>query len=238
VEFYKGNKLIRELELDTSFICPPNGVWNLLYADKLNHPVLNLRVFESNKLFYQYKDLFPTFQSIPVGELVIIGQNSFSVKWPNSKDFVSYSGNSLYQEYLKRELVLQTDYVGKPFNSRASSFYHVWQSKQRFVGGITDIDLLRVDGQCNPIELFEVKRSRISVDSWKPYFDDRGGYDILDNFCSLENLEFTIVYYYFLPNKSLEDLNSLLILKKLNGFNFTKIGIYNLKDFKMKAYHS
>lgn len=162
MEFYQGNKLIRQLELDSNFVCPPNGVWNLLYADKSNRPIFNLRVFESKKLFSKYKNFFPTFKSIPVGVLVIIGPSSFSVKWPNSTEFNSYTGNSLYQEYLKRDLVLQTDYVGKPFNSRASSFYHVWQSRQKFVGGITDIDLLRVDGLSNPIELFEVKRSRIS----------------------------------------------------------------------------
>jgi DNA-directed RNA polymerase alpha subunit len=142
-----------------------------------------------------------------------------------------FNGISLYEEYLKKNLVLDGSYKGKPFNSKASSSYHIWQSKQRFTGGITDIDLLRLDNKNNPIELFEIKRSKIAIDSWKPYYNDRGGYEILSTFCKIENLDFSIVYYHYSTEELIEDITKLMVMRKLEGFNFKKLGTYNLKEF-------
>ncbi len=236
MEFYKGNKLLNELNLNSNFISPPTGVWCLLYADDLNKPVLNLRVYESESIFNKYKNFFPLFKSVTASELIINGEDSFMLKWSNSSNFDLFSGKSLYQEYLQKNLVLNDSYRGKPFNSKASSFYHIWQSKQKFVGGVTDIDLLRLGNGNEPIELFEIKRSKISVDSWKPYYDDKGGYEILANFCEIENLDFTIVYYHYSTAELVEDITRLMVMKKLDGFNFNKLGIYNLNEFMLRSY--
>ncbi len=236
MEFYKGNKLLNELNLNSNFISPPTGVWCLLYADDLNKPVLNLRVYESESVFSKYRNLMPLFESVAASELIINGEDSFMLKWSNSSSFDLFTGKSLYQEYLKKNLVLNDSYRGKPFNSKASSFYHIWQSKQKFVGGITDIDLLRLGNGNEPIELFEIKRSKISVDSWKPYYDDKGGYEILANFCKIENLDFTIVYYHYSAVEFVEDITRLMVMKKSDGFNFHKLGIYNLNEFILRSY--
>lgn len=236
MEFYKGNKLLNELNLNLNFLSPPNGVWCLLYADASNHPVLNLRVYESEIIFTQYGNFLPLFKSLPASELIIIGQDSFKLKWFNSSDFKTFNSASLYQEYLERELVLGDSYKGKPFNSKASSFYHIWQSKQRFKGGVTDIDLLRLGDKNEPIELFEIKRSKILIHSWNPYFNDRGGYEILASFCKAENIDFTIVYYHYSSEELIEDVTKLMIIKKLEGFNFKKLGVYNFKEFMSRSY--
>jgi len=231
MEFYKGNKLLNELRLNSNFISQPNGVWSLLYADSFNRPILNLRVYESESIFMKYRDYFPQFKSVDSSDLIIHGQDSFKLKWSDSNNFGFFSGDSLYEEYLKKDLVLDGTYRGKPFNSKASSFYHIWQSKQRFTGGITDIDLLRLDKKNNPKELFEIKRSKIAIDSWKPYHNDKGGYEILAAFCKIENLDFTIVYYHYSTEELIEDITRLMVMRKLEGFNFSILGIYNLKEF-------
>lgn len=231
MEFYKGNKLLNELGLNSNFISPPNGVWSLLYADTFNRAILNLRVYESEIMFMKYRDFFPLFRSVPSSDLIIHGQDSFKLRWSVSNNFDLFSGDSLYEEYLKKNLVLEGSYKGKPFNSKASSFYHIWQSKQRFTGGITDIDLLRLDKRNNPKELFEIKRSKIAIDSWKPYYNDKGGYEILATFCKSENLEFTIVYYHYSKGELIEDITRLMVLRKLEGFKFKTLGLYNLKEF-------
>jgi hypothetical protein len=238
MEFYKGNKLLNELNLNSNFKSPPNGVWCLLYADSSNHSVLNLRVYESEKVFTKYRDFFPLFKSLPASELIISGQDSFKLKWSNSSNFELFNSDSLYQEYLEKNLVLGDSYKGKPFNSKASSFYHIWQSKQRFIGGVTDIDLLRLDDKNNPIELFEIKRSKILLDSWNPYFNDKGGYEILASFCKAENIDFTIIYYHYSTEELIEDVTKLMVIKKLEGFNFKKLGVYNFKEFISRTYIS
>jgi hypothetical protein len=231
MEFYRGNKLLNELKFNSNFVSPPNGVWSLLYADTYNRPILNLRVYESESIFMKYKDYFPLFRSVASSELIIHGQDSFKLRWSDSNNFNLFNGISLYEEYLKKNLVLDGSYKGKPFNSKASSSYHIWQSKQRFTGGITDIDLLRLDNKNNPIELFEIKRSKIAIDSWKPYYNDRGGYEILSTFCKIENLDFSIVYYHYSTEELIEDVTKLMVMRKLEGFNFKKLGTYNLKEF-------
>lgn len=120
-------------------------------------------------------------------------------------------------------LVVSRDYRGKPFNSKASSVYHTWQSKHRFIGGITDIDVTRLGFDGKPVEVIEVKRSRISLEKWAPYFNDKGGYEILSKFCKNENLDFTVAYYHFSPNESIEDYENILILKKLDLSSFRSL---------------
>lgn len=236
MDFYRGNKLLAKLKTYSNFICPPNGVWNLLYANEKNYPVLNLRVYESNDLFDTYKNAFPKFRSVPSSDLIIEGVDSFKVKWSDSKTFMSFNEDSLYEEYLQRNLILSGTYAGKPFNSKPSSAYHIWQSKRRFKGGITDIDLLRLDDKGDLIELIEIKRSKISINSWNPYYNDRGGYEILDNFCRLEGLELTIVYYFFSVNDATEDISKIVVIKKQKGFSFTRRGTYDLNDFISYSY--
>lgn len=236
MDFYRGNKLLAKLTTHPNFICPPNGVWNLLYANEQNHPVLNLHVYESNDLFHTFKNKFPNFRSVPASELIIEGVDSFKVKWFDSKTFMSFNGDSLYEEYLQKNLILSGTYAGKPFNSKASSAYHIWQSGRRFKGGITDIDLLRLGDKGDLIELIEIKRSKISINSWNPYYNDRGGYEILDNFCRLEGLEFTIVYYYYSTKDAIEDISRIVVMKKQKGFSFTRRGTYDLDDFISHSY--
>jgi hypothetical protein len=104
------------------------------------------------------------------------------------------------------------------------------------VGGIVDIDLIRVDKSNLPIELIEVKRSRIAIDTWEPYLNDKRGYEILERFCVQQEWQFSIVYYHYDPKNKIEDIEQLLVLKKTGEFKFMKVGVFSLKSFMKGEY--
>jgi len=234
--YYRGNRLLEHLSRNTLFFVPVNGTWIVLYADTYNNPALILYIYDKVSLFEENRISQKWFDNIPCGEIIIIGENKFAIKWQHEKSFQSLDSAELYHEFQKRNLVLSNTYSGKPFNSKASSRYHIWQSRTQFVGGITDIDLIRLDGDGRPIEIIEIKRSRISSDTWKPYFQDKGGYEILQKFCEKFSLDFSIIYYHFDPRFGIEDIQNLTLFRKKEGFNFERIAALTIDDFVHKNY--
>ena len=236
MQFYSGNRLLDQLKNQSNFMVPPAGTWSLLYADRHNQPLINLVVHNSAETFAKYKNGLPKFRNILCGTLIVMGPDTFSLKWDTEEKHKIHSGESLFLEFKFKNLVVSQNYKGKPFNSRASSFYHVWQSKQKFVGGVVDIDLIRVNNSNFPVELIEIKRSRITIDSWLPYSNDKGGYEILDRFCEKQKLQFSIIYYHFDPRINIENIDNLLVLKKIGEFKFKRIGIFGLEAFISNKY--
>lgn len=234
--YYRGNLLLDYLSANQLFFVPANGTWIILYADTNDNALLMLRVYDNQNLFETKRISTRWFEDIPFGEIVIKESNSFAIRWQFQQKFQMVTQDELYLEFQKRNLVLSKSYLGKPFNSKASSRYHIWQSQNKFVGGITDIDLLRLDAVGNPIEIIEIKRSRISPEIWKPYFQDRGGYEILEKFCEKFSLEFSIIYYHFDPKNRIEDIQNLTLFRKKKGFNFERVGLKTLDDFLCKKY--
>jgi hypothetical protein len=231
MQFYSGNKLLDRLKDQSFFIVPPAGTWSVIYADENNQPLMNLVVHNSAVAYENNKNILPTTSNILSGTLIVIGPDTFWLKWDMDKKHKLYTGDSLFLEFKSKNLVLSQNYQGKPFNSKASSYYHLWQSKQRFVGGIVDIDLFRLNKSNLPVELIEIKRSRIAINTWQPYLNDKGGYEILERFCIQQKLQFSIIYYHYDPKNEIEDIDQLLIFKKTGEFKFNNMGIFSLKSF-------
>lgn len=235
-DYYRGNLLLKSLSNNSIFFVPRPGTWNVVYADFKNNPSVILNIYENKDLFdvkFSKNNWFGDLQS---GELIINGRNSFLIRWNHSHNFLEVNPDELYLEFLKRNLVVSKNYRGKPFNSKASSEYHEWQSHTKFVGGITDIDLLRINEEGVPTEIIEIKRSRIKPNEWYPYFQDAGGYEILDKLCSKLSIEFSTIYYHYDPKLGIEDIENLQLFKKKAGFNFEKMGSLSLKEFVEKSY--
>ena len=237
MQFYSGNKFLDHLKEQSMFIVPPTGTWSVIYADGNNQPLMNLVVHNSAEAFEKNKNSLPKTSKILCGTLIVIGPDTFWLKWDTDKKQKLHTGDSLFLEFKSKNLVLSQSYQGKPFNSKASSYYHLWQSKQKFVGGIVDIDLIRLDKSNLPIELIEVKRSRIAIDTWQPYLNDKGGYEILERFCIQQKLQFSIIYYHYDPKNEIEDIEQLLVFKKTGEFKFMKIGVFSLKSFMKSEYN-
>ncbi len=234
--YYRGNLLLDSLATYPFFFVPSAGTWIVVYADTNHNPSLVLNVYENEGIFDNKPTKNNCFKEIPVGELIIKSDSSFAIRWRNHNKFRVVNSDELYSEFHNKNLVLSRNYVGKPFNSKASSAYHIWQSRTKFVGGITDVDLLRLDESGKPVEIIEIKRSRINPNSWKPYYQDKGGYEILENLCKKLSLNFSIIYYHFDPHMRIEDIQRLTLFRKKEGFSFVKVGSLSLDEFIHKKY--
>ena len=232
MSFYTGNKLLETISTYKEFQVLPTGIWNVIYADSSHKPFANFIIYNSKELYESNKGMFKGFQTPLRGELVVLGRSRFALKWSHEANFRVLSDDDLFNEYFYKGLIVKKDnFHAKPFNSSASSFYHLWQSKHSFVGGITDVDLVRFSQNQKVAEILEIKRSKIDIGKWAPYSNDKGGYEILGNLARIEELKFTIVYYHFDPTRGIEDIDNLLILRKLEGFKFHKIGLIKLEEF-------
>ena len=123
--YYRGNLLLESLATNPFFLVPSVGTWIVVYADLNNNPSLVLNVYENEGIFENKPKMNIWFEKIPLGELIIKSDTSFSIRWSSSDKFNVVNSDELYLEFLKRNLVLSRNYVGKPFNSKASSAYHI-----------------------------------------------------------------------------------------------------------------
>ncbi len=86
----------------------------------------------------------------------------------------------------------------KQINKQSSSSYHDWQ-RMALGGSITvsDLDLFRLDGDGNVIEVIEIKRSRVALNRWKPYAQDYDNFRLLGRFVAASGVPLTISYHLY-----------------------------------------
>jgi len=231
-EYYRGNKLLESLSRADNFRVPLEGSWNLIYANESNIPHLHLEVYDNFQIFNQTSTWELRLSSLLRSTLVIGKEDEFYLRNSEKADFEIYGSEELFDYFSNSGLIVHGNYQGKPFNSKASSRYHVWQSKQRFIGGITDIDLIRLDSNNKPSEIIEIKRSRIPIDRWHPYLNDKGGYEILEELCRMEKIDLSIIYYHYDPASQIENCDQILVLKKVGPWNFKRIGVFSMQEYK------
>ncbi|MFC3439998.1 hypothetical protein ACFOKF_02090 [Sphingobium rhizovicinum] len=84
----------------------------------------------------------------------------------------------------------------KAINDASSSAYHKWQ--RAALGSTivaTDLDLVRINvASGDPLSLYELKRSYISLDRWSPYPADYRNFDLISDFARMAGVDFSIVY--------------------------------------------
>lgn len=91
--------------------------------------------------------------------------------------------------------VVQPGTARKPVNQYTSSPYHDWQRNNLGRITVSDFDLIKyVGGEVK--EIIELKRSKISLDTWLPYRDDYPNFTLLINTIvgSGERIPFTLYY--------------------------------------------
>lgn len=209
-------------DLSNSFFVPPTGTWHLIYSNSDYKPLWQFHVVDLDKANMINEIRLPRFEGINGLDLQFNADEEFYIRNWSENSWKEFSRNSLYEYFLDLGLVIEKNVTTKKFNSASSSIYHNWQMTNRFVGGVTDIDLYRFDRQNNINELFEIKRSRISIDKWEPYSADKGGYEILYQVAKTCGIDFTILYYEFNPTKNIEKFHEIQVFTKLEGFNFIK----------------
>ena len=93
----------------------------------------------------------------------------------------------------------------KDENDSLSSGFHKWQREHLNIGIFSDIDLVRI---CNEevVAIYELKRSYISMEEWRPYLDDINDYIMLIRFCEVANIPFSVVFVFQANEKQYADI--------------------------------
>lgn len=236
--FYEGNALLDFLrsKAEETFLVPSKGTWHLVYSDEFYSPIWQFHVVDLDKADIDRVTELPDLPGIKGLDLVFDESGIFSVRDWTQQTWQEFDSDSLYEHFLALGLVTERNVKTKEFNSSSSSSYHNWQMNQRFLGGVTDIDLFRMDNFHTITEIFEIKRSKIALEDWRPYSADRGGYEILHQISKVCGIDFTILYYEFDPKKQLENFQTLQVFEKLDGFRFNKGAKINLDQLIEKIY--
>lgn len=123
--------------------------------------------------------------------------------------------------------------ASKKINDRASSPYHEWQRANLGSDLVaSDIDLFRFqDGRISGI--LELKRSRIPLQDWTPYENDRNNYALLWALAERAGILFHAVYNYRREQPFLDDVRRLKIFRvDFEGEPFYRLlGYESIEEF-------
>lgn len=208
--YYDSNAIyqyIRSKEIDNLKFAS-GDVWQLVYGDNNCIPKLLVvvtavgrdpHVTKMEKIASQILKKISDKAEIPL----------LSIRFDSQEKIVEkvkiYTGEQLkYQElnlkslkeiFKQYGLPVNSGQTGKYLNDAASSAYHKWQRNE--LGKdmkVSDFDLWKVNNKGEPVTLFELKRSIISIDKWEPYEDDYNNFRLLFNVLKKTGIDFKILY--------------------------------------------
>jgi hypothetical protein len=100
--------------------------------------------------------------------------------------------------------------TNKYLNDLTSSAFHKWQrSSLGSALTVSDIDMWKVDGNNEPLGVYELKRSIYTLERWAPFPDDYRNFKLLSNLCILANIDFKIIYNQRTTNPFNDDIRFL-----------------------------
>lgn len=150
-------------------------------------------------------------------------------------NFYKVSTADLLKIYESYGLFVDKSMSVKEINKSYSNVYQKWQMS---LGGrlvVSDIDLIKLENGSAKF-VFELKRSKISLEKWKPYPADYHNFQILSNVFSKANIDFYIVYNHRQEYPFYDDISKLKVFKVNNSkSNFIEFeGYYTLESFLEK----
>lgn len=105
----------------------------------------------------------------------------------------------------------------KEVNQYTSSAYHNWQRANLGNIVVTDLDLIRFENKLINC-IIELKRSKKSLDSWRPYPDDFSNFALISNAITLSGKDIPFYLYYNLLSEGRmgersEDLSRIKVFR-------------------------
>lgn len=203
MSYYKTNAVYGRLELeeDHPFVWVSGNAWMLVYGDQNASPKALVLAFGSS--WNIQKEVVRVSKEIAQKS----GIPLFFVRFDDSVDEIEKVGFSqpghkpieltldeLKEEFAKTGLPVKSGHCGKSVNDATSSAYHNWQRASLGAIKVTDIDLVRLDDDGEPIEVLELKRSFYSLQDWKPYQDDFVNFNLLLSVCRQADIKMNIAY--------------------------------------------
>ena len=210
-QYYDTNDVYERLQAygpDVPFVWVSGNAWIVAYADA--GEVMRILAFVTGRSTDSANgDELTRLQSARrvAGRLANAANVPFADIWFDDTvdeiDSVRLNGTEINLTGLRRwfagsGLPVNDSAPAKSINRQASSAYHDWQRAHLGTIKVTDIDLLRMDRTTDRIEaIYELKRSYIGLDQWKPFPDDFTNFNIASGLATAVGARFRIVYNVF-----------------------------------------
>ena len=126
---------------------------------------------------------------------------------------------------------------GKTINKQYSNVYQKWQMKIGYGLTGSDIDIMKLKND-TIVSVYELKRSFINIEKWKPYPADFHNFILLSKLFNKCGIAFYIVYNHRQEKPFFDDISKLKVYKidaREKNF-YSLLGIYSTADFFKKDF--
>lgn len=205
--YYKTNAIYVELEKRGSvpFVWTSGNAWILLYANS----AASVRVVafvtgkSTTKSGEDQRLRLEAARATAVAMATAAGVPFAAIEFDDeaeSIDSVTLNGiavslDELKAWFAKAGLPVQGPTTSKTINDASSSAYHNWQRANLGAIKVSDIDLVRLAPKTKAAtEIFELKRSFIALEKWKPYTVDYQNFNVLADLATRVGVRLTIAY--------------------------------------------
>jgi len=246
VSYYKTNAVYGLLELEEvhPFVWVSGNAWMLVYGDQNASPRALVLAFGSS--WSIQKDVTRVAKKIAEKS----GIPLLFVKFNDTADSIDKVGfgkpgqqpreltlDQLKDEFQKVGLPVKGGACGKSVNDATSSAYHNWQRSSLGSIKVTDIDLIRLSAEGEPIEAIELKRSFSPLQTWNPYPVDYVNFNLLLAVCKLSSMRMTIAYNVRQTKPVFnDDASKFALFSYLAANSPLRIGQFGYSDFLVGNY--
>lgn len=231
MEYYKSNALYEYINakklLQFRFVV--GNAWQLVYGDNKCRPLVlifavGVPMAQIDNLPDQNeRDAFNLLNIVAVKSSIPIRYVRFAYDLTEVEDVRVSDGSFTYSSLRMLELSSLFASFGLPvsdtktakyLNDKTSSAYHKWQRSSLGAAlTVSDIDLWRLSRTGNPETVYELKRSYIELNKWKPYTDDYRNFMLISNLCNKAELQFKIIYNQRIKTPFEDKIDRLKIFK-------------------------
>lgn len=247
MSYYTGNDVYRRLEEinDPRFLWTSGSAWFLIYGDRYSHEKAVVFV-TAKSIINKHPEIIERAKNswTLAGSLADrTGLPFFDIRYEDrfgkidsvTLDKTPISLEELKNRFEKIGLEVERGSTGKAINSQESSTYHQWQRDNLgSTSTVSDIDLLILnDSLSTPIEIVELKRSRLRIEDWSPFRKDFPGLNLIANMAHRINARFTITYNYHVKEPVyIDDASSMSLFECSSTIeNARHLGIFTFDEF-------
>lgn len=247
-DYYKSNAIYDELsKITNNFIWVSGNSWLLVYGNR-EDLTAKVIVIAHGTSWNIEKDVLETINNIgakiniPVYRVVFDDSPDSLIETVDfyktlNSELEKCSLTDLKNHLQDTGLNIVSGKCDKYLNDKTSSAYHKWQRStlgNRII--VSDLDLIRVDSDNNPLEIIELKRSTMGLNLWNPYAEDYINFNLVESLSKKLKIPLNIIY-----NKMEKDKETKIVSKdiadKISIFSYEKNSPkrekvnYDFKDF-------
>lgn len=248
--YYNDNAIYKKLRNYNSekFIWVSGNAWLLIYGDQYSTPKLlafvTTKTFCHQNLYSKHIKIITLSRKLNIPFLNIsFDDESDNIEYVRIQDNSSNEWHDITLQKLKDifksfGIPVNNNPCYKAVNDKQSSAYHDWQRNNLGSITVSDIDLMRVNGD-KIEEIIELKRSYYEFDKWLPFSNDYPNFNLTLNLCNkVEIPKFTILYNIRKKNPFEDRPDPVMLFNYHNKNQYNKIGVFSFDDFYYGKYYT